>query len=105
MPQTIKKLFSILLVLFSLFLFACGSVEDNGENYGDILDSPDGLILTEEEHQFGWGRSECIMCHNLNNIHTVDRTGLGIDVEAIQEQTFEEGEASCPTCHGTNGVE
>lgn len=103
--QIITKYLALCLTLVLLFGSACGTEQNDGENFGNILDSPDGLILVEEEHRFGWGRPDCFMCHNLNNIHVVDRTGTGIDVEAIQEATFENGtEAFCQTCHGTNGT-
>lgn len=95
----------MVFVLVIAILPACGSLSsDTGENYGNILDSPDGLVLTEEEHIFGWGRSDCLICHNLNNIHQVNRTDINIDVEAIQEITFDQGESSCPVCHGNNGT-
>ncbi len=85
---------------------ACSEIaEDEGEDFGNILDSPGGLVLEEEEHIYGWGRSDCLMCHNLNNIHLENRTGIDIDVEEIQEMTYEEGESVCMSCHGTNGTE
>lgn len=97
-----KKLF----LVFFLILFGCGSVaDDSGENFGNILDSPSGLVLTEEEHVYGWGRSDCLMCHNINNIHLENRTDTDIDVEAIQDTVAEEGEAVCMNCHGSNGTD
>ncbi|MBI4238421.1 MAG: hypothetical protein HY696_08395 [Deltaproteobacteria bacterium] len=88
-----------------LLTAACGgSAVNEGENYGDLLASPAGLVLTEAEHEVGWGVAECTLCHNLENIHLVNRTTLSIDVEAIHEQTLDEGLAGCATCHGTNGV-
>jgi len=93
-------------ILFFLFsLASCGGASFNeGEDYGNLLDSPDGLTLTEEEHTGGWGRSDCTICHNLENIHLVNRTGIAIDIDAIHDQALGEGEAGCPACHGTNGV-
>lgn len=95
------------LCIMSLYLLtaACGGAAVNeGENYGDLLTSPAGLVLTQEEHEVGWGSAECTTCHNLENIHLVNRTTLNIDIDAIHEQTLDEGIASCAACHGTNGV-
>ncbi len=93
------------IAALSLAAVNCGSATNQGEDYGDILATESGLVLVESEHTYGWGRSDCLVCHNLENIHLVDNSGLGIDVDAIHEQTLEEGEDSCFTCHGTNGVE
>lgn len=94
-----------LLVLCLWILPSCGAdTTDTGEHYGDLLDSPDNLVLTEDEHVYGWGRDDCFFCHNINNIHLVNNTDIEIDVEAIQETTKEDGEASCSTCHGDNGL-
>ncbi|MBI2345734.1 MAG: hypothetical protein HYV03_02370, partial [Deltaproteobacteria bacterium] len=75
-----------------------------GENYGNLLATASGLVLTPDEHAIGWGKSDCTMCHNLNNIHLEDLTGTGIDVTAIRTIVFTQGLSSCATCHGTNGV-
>ncbi len=92
-----------------LFLWLCslgclGEATSDGEDYGNLLDSPEGLVLTEEEHPGGWGRAECTQCHNLDNIHRVDRTGIGVDIDAIHDQALAEGTSGCAACHGTNGV-
>lgn len=101
--KTIRK-FSLLFLAIP-FCIACGSTaDDTGENFGNVLDSPSGLTLTEAEHVYGWGRSDCLMCHNTNNIHQEDRTGGGTDVEAIETETQEQGESICVTCHGDNGA-
>lgn len=104
MPKVIDKMGLLIFVLIGFV--ACGSIEDDaGEDFGNIINSPSGLTLMEEEHVFGWGRSECLMCHNVNNIHQEDRTGLDVDVEEIQQMTFEFGEAACQDCHGANGTD
>lgn len=98
------KRFLISLIL-SFLLFACGGSEfDEGEDYGDLLDTEEGLILTEEEHVGAWGRSDCTLCHNLENIHLTNRTDVPLDIEAIHDQAIAEGVAGCADCHGTNGV-
>lgn len=84
---------------------SCGeSTFNDGEDFGDLLDTPDGLVLTEEEHIGGWGRADCTACHNLENIHLVNRSDIPIDIEAVHEEALEEGIDSCADCHGTNGV-
>ncbi|MBI2343759.1 MAG: hypothetical protein HYV02_05465 [Deltaproteobacteria bacterium] len=84
---------------------ACGSEQLQGEDYGDLLVSPSGLVLTQDEHAVGWGKSDCTLCHNFNNLHLVDQTNTGINVTAIQDLVFSDGLDSCAVCHGTNGVE
>lgn len=93
-----------------LLLVAVGCGSNGGvtsENYGNLLASPDGLILVEEEHPTGWGRPECFACHEIRNIHTVNRTGLPddvVDLASVRAIVRNQGEASCPQCHGNNGV-
>src|SRR3990172_11738055 len=85
----------IILVLAALTV-GCGEGSFNeGEDYGNLLDGPEGLTLTEEEHEIGWGQSECTICHNLDNIHLVNRTDIPIDIEAIHELALEDGTAGC----------
>jgi hypothetical protein len=99
------------LVLCSFLLLvvaACGSNgEVTGENYGNLLASPEGLIVTQEEHPTGWTRPECFGCHEVRNIHTINRTDLPddvIDLPGVRAIVQNEGVASCPMCHGSNGV-
>ena len=88
-----------------LFLLGCVGGDDEGQNFGNLFEGTDGLMLTQEEHPDGWGRSECFACHPINEIHREDRTGTGVlPLEDIQEFVEQEGLASCPICHGDNGV-
>ena len=99
----------------------CGSDgSESSANYGNILNSPAGLVLVEEEHQAGWGRAECFSCHEVRNMHTENRTGLPdcpavspppatpapgcIDLASIQQTIQQQGQQSCTQCHGPNGV-
>ncbi|HLG18455.1 MAG TPA: cytochrome c3 family protein [Bdellovibrionota bacterium] len=93
-------------ILFFLAVLMSGCGHDSpGENYGDIINSPQSLILTEEEHQPGWQRSDCFGCHLPKNIHQSNQSSLaGIDLDAIQEIVRTQGEAACAGCHGTNGL-
>jgi hypothetical protein len=90
-------------LIFSLF--ACGGAElDDGEDNGNHLTTPSGLILTQEEHEAGWGLADCTMCHNLENIHLENRTGLPIDIVATHDLAISEGISGCAACHGPNGL-
>ncbi|MGH7800022.1 MAG: hypothetical protein ACREOW_05245 [Thermodesulfobacteriota bacterium] len=93
-----------LLILMLLGFLGCVSEDEGGQNFGDIFDTPEGTVLTQEEHPDGWGRSDCFVCHPIFEIHRVDRTGTGLDLKAIREFVEEEGLDSCPLCHGDNGV-
>jgi hypothetical protein len=93
-----------------VFFSSCGNETTTGEDYGDLMQSPSGLVLTESEHQYGWGKSDCTSCHNLNNIHLnqdangLDDSGLNYmpDVRSIVSNG---GISSCITCHLANGVQ
>jgi len=95
-------------VLLGAALAACGSdAGPQSEDYGNLLASPGGLIVLEVEHPTGWTRPDCFGCHNVNNMHQVNRTGLPddvVDLPAIREVIENQGESSCAFCHGTNGV-
>jgi len=92
----------------ALLLAACGSeAGPQSENDGNILASPDGLVLVESEHPTGWTRPDCWACHNVNNIHNINRTGLPnnvVDLAGVRAIVNNQGLASCPQCHGDNGV-
>lgn len=93
-----------------LLLVTAGCGNDAGvtsENYGNLLASPEGLVLVQDEHPTGWTRPDCFTCHEVQNIHTVNRTGLPdsvVDLEGVQAIVASEGVQSCPQCHGSNGV-
>src|SRR5262245_33452909 len=89
-------------------LAACGSdAGRQSENYGDLLASPGGLVVLEEEHPTGWMRPDCFGCHPAGNIHQVNRTDLSdedLDLDGIRDIVRNQGEESCTMCHGSNGV-
>jgi hypothetical protein len=89
--------------MFSLFLMACQG-EEASEYYGNLLNSPGGLTLVQDEHEFGWERGDCYSCHTQENIHRdrEDRES-GIDMTIVQEFVADGGEESCVQCHGENG--
>ena len=103
-----KPIAPLLLAALALALAACGETATvEGEDYGNLLASPGGLVVLQEEHPHGWGRPDCFLCHNVNNIHTVNRTGLPddvVDLAGVRAIVTTQGDASCPLCHGDNGV-
>jgi hypothetical protein len=104
-----------LLAILCIFS-ACGSGgPQDGEDYGNLLVSPAGLVVLEEEHPTGFGRADCQSCHERRNSHNENRTGLAecqdvpsgsdcIDLEQIEQIIREQGDQSCAQCHGDNGV-
>jgi hypothetical protein len=85
----------------------CGSKgNDDGQDFGNLIAGAQGTQLTREEHPTGWRRSECFLCHPIEEIHQEDRSGTGVlPLADIRDFVDREGLASCPLCHGGNGVE
>jgi hypothetical protein len=106
----------LICVAACLVPLACGSDgTQETEDYGNLLQSPGGLVVLEEEHPTGWGRPDCQTCHERRNSHTENRTGLAdcdavpegtpcIDLAEIQDLIRRQGQQSCAQCHGHNGV-
>jgi len=93
-----------LFVALMFALLGCVGGDDEGQSFGNLFEGTDGLVLTQEEHPDGWGRSDCFGCHPITEIHRVDRTGGLLPLEDIQRFVKQEGLDSCPICHGDNGV-
>jgi len=113
--SAVGSLVTLLTALALLNVVSCGDDgPQEGENYGNLLNSPQGLVLVREEHPSGWTRPECFACHEPRNIHTVNRTGLPdcadapreacVDLPGIRTIVGDLGEAACVLCHGENGV-
>jgi hypothetical protein len=114
--ECLRVRFFALALAALLFVAGCGSGgEQDGENYGNLLDSPGGLLVLEIEHPTGFGRPDCFTCHEVRNSHIENRTGLAncqdvpdgtacIDLDEIQAIIKSGGEQSCMQCHGDNGV-
>lgn len=107
--RVVDQALRIAAVVTIMTVAGCGSGgSPQSENYGNILVSPGGLVLLEEEHPTGWTRSDCFGCHNVNDMHQVNRTGLPddvVDLPGINAIIANQGESSCMLCHGTNGVQ
>jgi hypothetical protein len=95
-------------LVLAVALVACGSASGpQSEDYGNLLASPGGLVVLEEEHPTGWTRPDCFGCHNVNNMHQVNRTGLPdekVDLPEIRAIIENQGLESCVLCHGDNGA-
>lgn len=108
----------VAVALAALCSAGCGSNGDErGDNFGNLLASPAGLEVVREEHPSGWGRLDCFACHEVRNMHVVNRTDLPdcddlppgsfdpcIDLAEIQSIIRNQGQNSCMLCHGTNGT-
>lgn len=95
----------ITLVALTLWLASCGPSSRDRENYGDLSTSPGAIVLdSEAKHPHGWGRKDCLACHNVNlNVHR--RPEAGIDVDALNREIANNGGSIyCQKCHGTNGT-
>ena len=87
-------------MILLLLLAACGPDGECADRR-DLGTSPGGLLLTEEEHALGWGKTECYQCHQRWDIHRSDcMDGIAVDYAAIEEA----GVDGCAECHGWNGV-
>ncbi len=94
------------VILMLVGLFGCGSDGSRpAEDYGNLLNSPQGLILERSEHPTGWSRPDCFACHEIRSIHVVNRTGIAdFDLAEVRTVVRNQGIASCTMCHGDNGV-
>lgn len=119
----------IVAAALALAIAGCGTdAPVDGENYGNLFASPgvcavttalecagdsdcpagetcNGLVLVRAEHPAGWTRPDCSTCHESRNIHSVSRSGLSEEeLEEVRVIVRNQGDASCPLCHGGNGV-
>jgi hypothetical protein len=116
-PSASKRHAWAACALAACLLAACGNDgAQEGEDYGNLLASPGGLLVLEVEHPTGWGRPDCVACHERRNAHNENRTGLAncedvaddtncIDLEEVRDLIRRQGQQSCPQCHGDNGVQ
>lgn len=98
---------SVSIIFLVLLFFGCGNDKPNMENYGDIYSSDEGIVVSQAEHQSGWGKQNCFLCHNSRNLHLLNEEFPppdGFDLKQIQKLVTEKGIESCKTCHGSNGL-
>lgn len=91
-----------LLPLLSLLLLVPGCPGTCPEV--DMVESPGGLAVTEEEHPDGWGSPDCGACHATSVLHSRG-CSEGVDDAEIRLRVEEEGLECCADCHGDNGVQ
>lgn len=103
--MNVASLKPLLLLSLSLPLLAACQSDSNSEYYGDLTQTPAGLVLEFSEHGLGWGRTDCNSCHLPNNFHQdhVDRVGT-FDMQAIRDIVNATDTTSCVLCHGDNGT-
>jgi hypothetical protein len=96
-----KFIFTLILISG---LLACKNASRDLENYGESTRLSNGTTLQYSyQHQGGWKRTECLLCHNASlGIHRGPNST--IDAEALNELVRQNGgSAYCKTCHGANG--
>ena len=88
----------------SVVIAGCGNASREREDYGDIQNRAGGVALSSEtQHERGWGRRECVLCHNIElNVHQ-GKDSL-VDPKDIVNGFNRGGDAYCLTCHGPNGL-
>jgi hypothetical protein len=104
--QSKNTLFLILNCFLIFVISSCGPARRRDrENYGD-LSAPGAILLNDpSKHSYGWGRTDCLVCHNVNlNVHR--RAGSAANSEAINKAVMSGGESKfCLNCHGSNGID
>ncbi len=94
------------LMVTTLAVLSC-SQDRQYENYGDIRTSPGGISLIDpEEHGGGYGRTSCLVCHNLElNLHRSEGSSFS-NAEQLNDTIRENGGSTfCLKCHGANGTD
>lgn len=94
-------LWLFLISVQGLVCSACGDINDLAEEGTPA--SPVQRILTEENHQEGWGLTGCLLCHQVFRIHQ-KTSDPNVDLEEIRKIVERLGQDSCMSCHGTNGT-
>ena len=105
MDLTLRR-FGIVMAVAAFAGLGCGGGSSHGQDFGNLIASAQGTQLTREEHPTGWGRTDCFLCHPVEEIHQVDRSGTGtLPLADIRAFVAQDGLASCHQCHGDNGVD
>lgn len=104
----LKKFMNLLSrFIFILFFLSGCEKERDLENYGDLSTTPGGIVIIDpEEHVGGYGREECLVCHQTAlNLHRSKGSLIG-DVDELNQLIRQNGESKfCLTCHGSNGTD
>jgi hypothetical protein len=98
-PAALRRIW-LLNGLIGFYLAAgCGNSTRDVENYGPL---PTVGLADPSQHGAGWGRADCLLCHNVANIHRDASSPVSGD--AIAAGARAGGSASCLPCHGPNGI-
>ena len=86
----------------AISLSGCGDETRDVENYGS--GNAITVLRSSAQHSGGYGRSECLVCHNTAlNVHR--EKGSLIDADQLNEAARNNNEAEyCIRCHGLNGT-
>ncbi|WP_163329452.1 cytochrome c3 family protein [Desulfurobacterium thermolithotrophum] len=103
----------LIFILTGVILtYSCGGLGDANVNYKDlgvnvaVRSSP---YLTAENHPDGWGKSDCLGCHQ-NFKHTMATADLSVEQyqnmieKAVNSVGTSKAINVCSACHGLNGV-
>ncbi len=105
--MTISPKLSTLLLVAGVLFSACGSDVRDREGYGDIATSPGGIqLINADEHKGGYGRKDCVLCHNISlNVHRGPTSP--IDADELNRVFLSKGGDTtyCMSCHGANGTQ
>ncbi|MGK5088810.1 hypothetical protein WDW86_14730 [Bdellovibrionota bacterium FG-2] len=105
--MTFKVKLLLVMIVASGLAAGCGSDVRDRENYGDVQASSGGIrIVDAQEHKGGYGRKDCLVCHNVfQNIHRGPTSS--IDADELNRVFAAKGYDTtyCMSCHGTNGTE
>ena len=94
----------VAMVGLALAGLSCASLTPCEDLEVPIGQSEEGLFVTPSEHPDGWGREDCGACHVIEVVHQRECT-TGVDYLELEQRVVVDGYASCPQCHGFNGVQ
>jgi len=99
--QTLGCLCVLLCGLSGFLCSSCGDPND----FSEVGPPPSRVqvVLTQENHEEGWGLAECLLCHPIFKIHQKS-SDPNLDLEEIRRFVEQRGQASCTFCHGGNGA-
>jgi hypothetical protein len=100
-----KRVVLLLCILVGVFLHSGCGEDRQFEYYGDITTGPGGISLIDpNEHPGGFGRWQCLTCHNATRIHRNPGSAIA-NPDLLNQLVKSNGLAAyCLICHGPNGL-
>ena len=87
-------------ICLCLILISCGQRDKYREDYGTLEGAS---LIVSSKHVGGYGRSQCLLCHNASlNIHR--RLGSLENPDDAIAGAKASGSAYCIKCHTGNGL-